>query len=344
MAFGVAGLVSVVVAVYVLARPELKATDLLLLLGSAVALNSSRTFIAGGRLFRSAEGTWALPTWGWKALRELGLLGSGLIALAIAVGVVLYPGTAVTVTASFLALALVVQGLGRVLEGIGGNIPGWLRGSSIATGAVIVVLVAATVAFEGFALLGFAIVVGVVLLVNGIETLVAGLRPTEPRQFVLLKLILFAALYGLVLINWIDLFGKNVPAYGVWLILTYMAPFGVLLVFEGWATWPIATSLGLLVSLLNDVGYFFVGNLLFGFHRPLGPWIAGQLGFRGSELVTSFDAGPVHLGIASWMMGLSIYARGVVVTAILYYWWRHPSWIVRPSAEPAAGPKGAPPS
>ena len=198
-------------------------------------------------------------------------------------------------------------------------------------------LVVVAISFEGLALVGFAILVGVILLVTGIETVVTGLHPTDPRQFVLLKLVLFSAFYGLILINWIDLYGKSVPAYGVWLILTYMAPFGVLMVFEGWQSWPLALSLGLMVSLMNDVGYYFVGNLLFGFHQNLGPWIEGQLGLLGSQVVTYFEGGSFTLAVTSWMMGLSIYARVAVVAAVLYYWWQHPGAIVAHIKPPAPG-------
>jgi len=330
------GLISVVVAVIVLANPELSVDRLLVLLAAAVALNSARTLIAGGHLFRPWGGTWSLPEWGWRAVRQLGILGIGVVALGLAVFAALDLTLALTAAVFLLAAALVAQGLGRIMEGTGRGAPTWIRGSGIATGSLIVVLVVAAVAFEGPAVLGFAILVGVILLISGIETVVAGLQPTDPRQFVLLKLLLFAAFYGLVMINWIDLFGKSVPGYGVWLVLSYMAPFGVLIVFQGWEAWPLATSLGLLVSLMNDVGYFFIGNLLFGFHEALGPWILGQLGFEGNRLVTIFEAGAFNLDVTSWMMGLSIYARAAVVAAILFYWWRHPSLIEAPVPAPSA--------
>ncbi len=332
------GLTSVVVAVIVLARPNLTVGELLILLAGAVALNSVRSLLAGGRWAIFGRGGFTLPGLGRIAYRDLGLLGIGLLSVAIALGVVFFPNTTTAVAVFLLAIALVAQGLARITEGVGRSVTGWIRGSSIATGAIVVILVVGAVAFEGFALLGFAILVGVILLVNGIDTVVVGLRPTDPRQFVLLKLILFAAFYGLVMINWIDLFGKEVPGYGVWLVLSYMAPFGVLLVFQGWEAWPLATSLGLLVSLMNDVGYFFVGNLLFGFHENLLPWIAGQLGFKGGQVVTYFEGGDFTITVTSWMMGLSIYARALVVAAILVYWWRHPTGIVARSAETPGSP------
>jgi hypothetical protein len=331
------GLFAVALAVIVLAHPWLVSIDELLLLAmTVVALNSSRILIAGGRLLKARDGTWRFTRWGRTAYREIGAVGVVFVALGIAVGVVLYSGAAFTLAILLLATVLVMQGVARIIAGTGRNVPKLFQGSNIATGVVIVALALAAIAFVGFALLGLAIVLGVVLLISGTETVVAGLRPTDPRQFVLLKLIFFSAFYGLVMINWIDLFGKSVPGYGIWLILSYMAPFGVLIVFLGWEAWPLATSLGLLVSLMNDVGYYFVGNLLFGFHQELGPWIIGQLGFDGPRIVTVFEGGAFALPITSWMMGVSIYARAVVVAGILSYWWRHPTGLENTLAAGAA--------
>jgi hypothetical protein len=77
----------------------------------------------------------------------------------------------------------------------------------------------------------------------------------------------------------------------------------------------------------------------------LGPWIAGQLGFHGGQIVTVFEGGRFSLNVTSWMMGLSIYVRAAVVGLILTYWWRHPGEIVARSALPVPGSRaeGAPP-
>jgi hypothetical protein len=165
----------------------------------------------------------------------------------------------------------------------------------------------------------------VVVLINWIEGIVTGLRPTDRRQITLLKLILFSAFYGSVLVNWIDLYATTAPAYHIWLVLTYMAPFGVLIVFQGFKDWQLAVSLGLLVSLTNDVGYYFVGDLLFGFHVQLIPWLAGQLGFEGGKLLFGFQGGAFNIPVTSALMGLSIYARMAVVATVLYHWWKHPT-------------------
>jgi len=322
------GLFSVVFAVIVLATLETTLRGLLLLLGETVVLVSAQTLLAGGRAISENWLKLGIPRFRWRALGAWGLAALGVLGFALTAFAVLDPNLAATATTFVLATVLALLGFGRILQAARVSAPTWLRGSLLSTGALILLCVVIAVSFEGLALVGFAILAGVILLVTGIETIVTGLHPTDPRQFVLLKLLLFSAFYGLILINWIDLFGKSVPAYGVWLILTYMAPFAVLMVFEGWRSWPLAASLGLLVSLMNDVGYYFIGNLLFGFHQNLGPWIAGQLGLLGNQVVTYFEAGAFTLTVTSWMMGLSIYVRIAVVGVILYYWWNHPGEIV----------------
>jgi uncharacterized membrane protein HdeD (DUF308 family) len=227
-----------------------------------------------------------------------------------------------------LAGGVVFLSIGRISRAYGPETPSWLRISSAGTGVIAILLVLVAITYPAIGLPTLAILLAVSMLINSVQSVVGGLRPTDPRQIVLLKLVLFSLFYGLVMINWIDLFGKSVPGYGIWLILTYFSPFVVLIIYEGISEWPLALSLGLLVSLANDVGYYFVGNLLFGFHQDLGPWIEGQLGLRGTELVTIFQAGAASINVDSWQMGLSIYLRAIVVSAGLYYWWKHPSRIV----------------
>lgn len=159
------------------------------------------------------------------------------------------------------------------------------------------------------------------------ERVVALIKPlgrTHKKHLVIIKLVLFSVVYGFVNINWIDLFATSAPYYHIWLILAYFAPFGVLIVFQGLKDWQLALSLALLVSLINDLGYFFTGDLLFGFRVQLIPWLAGQLGFMGSKVLFTFQGGLLTFPVPSVLMGLSIYGRIAVVSGILYHWWRFP--------------------
>lgn len=322
------GLASVVVAIVVLANPLLSLRTLIILLAAALTFDVIRLLLSEGmrsilldRVERGLQSTLRL-------LRQFGPIGVGLVTIGLVIAVLVSPQFPELTLLYLLAIGVVFLSFDRMLRAVTGEAPVWLRSATAGTGVLALLLVGLAVAVPSVGLATFAILVAVSLLLSGVQSVVAGLHPTDPRQVVLLKLILFSLFYGLVLINWIDLFGKSVPAYGVWLILTYFAPFWILLVYEGYSEWPLAISLGLLVSLANDVGYFFVGNLLFGFHQDLATWISGQLGFGGTSLVTVFQAGSVSIPIDSWLMGLSIYVRGVVVAAGLYYWWLHPTRIV----------------
>ncbi|MDG6989813.1 MAG: DUF308 domain-containing protein [Nitrososphaerota archaeon] len=307
------GLASVVVSVVVLANLDYQIGELVILVAMALLFSSFRMMVLGG--FRR----------GVAMLEALGLIGGGAVTALALLVVILFPGLSFDTLVFLFAIALAVQGIGRLAHSAHREHHILLRGSALVTGALALALAVAAVLVTNIASLTLVPLIGVVVLLSGIEMIVSGLRPTDYRQIVLLKLILFSAVYGLVLINWVDLYGTSAPAYHVWLILTYMAPFGVLIVFQGLKDWQLAVSLGLLVSLMNDVGYFFVGDLLFGFHRALVPWIEGQLGFMGTQVLFYFQGGAFTIPVTSVLMGFTIYARIVVVSAVLYHWWKHPS-------------------
>jgi uncharacterized membrane protein HdeD (DUF308 family) len=307
------GLASLGIAVAILANLAYQTNQLVLLLSVALLFTAIRMIATGGTRKRL------------MSIEGIGLAGGGLLALVLVASALLFPSTSLQTLVYVLAISLVIQGFGRILHSTGRGHPRWLRGSALATGLVTVVLAGVALVVPGLAILTLVPLLAVVVLFNGLESTVSGLRPTDPRQVLLLKLVLFSAFYGLVLINWIDLFATTAPAYHIWLVLTYMAPFGVVLVFQGFKDWQLALSLGLLVSLTNDVGYYFVGDLLFGFKIPLVPWLEGQLGFLGNQLLFNFQGGVFTIPVTSTVMGLSIYARMTVVVAILYDWWRHPS-------------------
>jgi len=311
------GLLTVAISVVVIANPGFGAQHLVFLLALALVFSAVR-MIATGSVRRSLMG-----------FVGLGLAGGGVLALIIVVAVVIVPGLSLQTLVLLLAVSLTIQGLGRMLHSAGRGPPRWLRGSFLATGVVMVLLAAVVEFVQGAALLTLVELLAVTVLVSGVETVVSGLRPANPRQLTLLKLILFAAFYGLVLVNWIDLYGSQAPGYNIWVISTMMAPFGVVLVFQGFKDWQLALSLGLLVSLMNDLGYYFTGDLLFNFHVSLLPWLANQLGFRGNLVLFIFQGGLFSFPVTSILMGASIYARAAVVAVVLYHWWSAPTRIAR---------------
>ena len=330
----VTGLVAAGISIVVLANPFLPIDSLIVLLAVTLAFDGLRLIVSGG----IHRGWWRVISddlgSGWRWVRRLGRIGIGVIAVLLTIAVIVSPQLRQVTLLYLVATGVLLLSVDRLGHYFGRETPAWLRGASLGTGLLAILLVGLALVIPSLGLATFAILVALALLFGGIQDVVAALRPTDPRQIVLLRLVLFALFYGLVLINWIDLFGKTVPAYGIWLILTYFAPFAVILVYQGYTEWPLALSLGLLVSLANDVGYYFVGNLLFGFHQNLVTWTSGQLGLEGTRTVTIFEAGAFSIHVDSWMMGLSIYVRALIVTAGLYYWWKHPARIVASTALP----------
>ncbi len=307
------GLASVTISIIILANLNYQFAQLVLLLSVSLILNAARMTATGG-VWRTLD-----------RLQSLGLVGGGLLAGVVAVAVLLLPGLSLETLVYLFAIVLTIQGLGRISRYFVRGPPFWLRTSTLAVGVATVSMAVIAVFIPGIAALALVPMIATILLVNGVEMVVWGLSPTDPRQVTLLKLILFSAFYGLILINWLDLYGTTAPAYHVWLIMTYMAPFGVLIVFQGLKDWQVAVSLGLLVSLMNDLGYYFIGDLLFGFHRALLPWLEGQLGFLGAKVLFDFQGGVFQLPVTSILMGLTVYVRIAVVTIVLYDWWKHPA-------------------
>jgi hypothetical protein len=133
------------------------------------------------------------------------------------------------------------------------------------------------------------------------------------------KLFAYSILYGLFSVNYIDLAmsGSNVPGYHLWLLVSYFAPFVPLLLFFGLQDWELVASLGLTASLMNDLFYYPVGMLMFQRSVNLGDWYSQQLGLKGlSYAGFMFDVGSLRIPVMSWMMGLTIYLRIVIIVAL----------------------------
>lgn len=291
--------------------------NLILILSFALIFSAVRMIATGGikKSLVSIEG--------------LGLAGGGLLALATVVAVLVVPGLSLQTLVLLLAVSLTIQGLGRILHSWGKESPRWLRSSALATGVGMVLLATAVEFVKGIASVTLVELLALTVLVSGAEAVVAGLGPDQ-RQMTLLKLVVFALFYGIVFVNWIDLFNGGayiyvVPGYHIWVIIAYLIPFGVLLLVQGQKNWELALALGLIASLGNDLGYFVVGDAYFGFQVNLLDWYAHQFGLYGNTTLFVFNGGFFSFGVPSWLMGAAIYARIGVVLLSLRHWW-HKEW------------------
>jgi hypothetical protein len=138
------------------------------------------------------------------------------------------------------------------------------------------------------------------------------------RKGVVSKLMTYSVIYGLILINYIDI-GLSAYAFHVWLIAMYFAPFVVFSILHP-EDWKLAVSLGFLSSLMNDVFYgpvkYLVGKPI-DLHNYYTLWLIPL-----NEPLFCLDFGFFHIRVFSWMMALSIYSRMILIYLLIRKWWR----------------------
>lgn len=139
---------------------------------------------------------------------------------------------------------------------------------------------------------------------------------------ILLMLTSYSIFYGVFIINLIDLELPVRGWYHIFLTIMYFCPSILLLALLGLKNWDLALAIGLLISLMNDLFYGPIGNLLSVTNYNLLWWYSWQLGLYGMDQRWIFQGGPLHFGVTSLVMGLSIYVRLIAVCILLLEWWR----------------------
>ena len=128
----------------------------------------------------------------------------------------------------------------------------------------------------------------------------------------------FAVIYGLVFINYIDLASSGlVYGYHLWLVLMYFLPF-VGFSMLSLKNWKLTIGLGLIASLMNDLFYHFMQYLVglpTNLSRSYNLWLIPQ-----NALLFHMNLGFADISVMSWMMALSIYLRIAVVSGLLWNW------------------------
>lgn len=144
------------------------------------------------------------------------------------------------------------------------------------------------------------------------------------KKELLIKLLLYSAIYGFFHVNYIDLLAASLdfPAYHLWIICLYFAPFIPLLFVYDFKNWEIVLSVGFLASLMNDLGYYPAGMLLFGRTYDLLAFYKFQLGFEGLKVGWYANFGFVKIPVSSLLMAFTIYVRVLFTFVLVVYWWR----------------------
>ncbi len=137
--------------------------------GTLVLLLSIGLFFVGIRSI-SLLGYGSLP----NSLRILSAI-SGIISLILAALVALFPGYGELTLLILVSFGLMVYGFGRIfIAYMFETTVAWIRGMMVGVGVLDVILSVLVIVLPGFALLTFAVVLAVVLLVSGAEMIVSG--------------------------------------------------------------------------------------------------------------------------------------------------------------------------
>ncbi len=158
----VTGLLSVVFGVLVFVFPDWGVSTLVILLSLGLIFAGFRSI--------SVVGFGSLPT----GLRVVSVI-AGILSLIFALMVLIFPGFAVLTLLTLVSVGLITYGFGRIYVAYTlKNAAGWLRGMMVAVGVVDIILSVLVFVLPGLALLTLAVILAVVLIVNGVEMIASG--------------------------------------------------------------------------------------------------------------------------------------------------------------------------
>lgn len=140
----------------------------------------------------------------------------------------------------------------------------------------------------------------------------------NPLNSKLILLFLFSIIYGLLVINYVDLLVNPsiMKGYHLWLQSMYLIPYIPLVIAGGVKLILLCVTLAIITSLMNDLFYAPVGILLLNRKYDLVDWYLFQLGFKGSEVRWFMDYGVIEVPVSSLELGISIYLR-IIITFLL---------------------------
>lgn len=109
-----------------------------------------------------------------KGLRVVSVI-AGIISLILALMVLLFVGYGVLTLLIFVSYGLIVYGFSRIFLGYTlKKTASWFRGLMVAVGVLDIILSVVVLALPGLALLTLAVILALVMLVSGAESIVSG--------------------------------------------------------------------------------------------------------------------------------------------------------------------------
>jgi uncharacterized membrane protein HdeD (DUF308 family) len=160
------GLIAVILSIYIIAYPA-RATVSILYIFSIVLLVIGIGQVLSGIFI--------------KRKSRLASIALGIIVIILAITLLAYPVGTTVIAVILLAIALLFVGIERIVHGVGNKERrGWARAFSIGVGVIAIAVSIAIMVSPVFGARLVGVIVGVALLIIGIEMIIAGI--TGKRQ------------------------------------------------------------------------------------------------------------------------------------------------------------------
>ena len=159
------GVLAIVLAIYAIVYPGITLVTLVMILAIVFLIVGIERVISG--IIGASKSRWAS-------------VGLGILVIILASIALAYPVSTTVVLFFFLGLALLFDGIARIIHGFADKTQrGWVRGFYIGVGVLAVIFGGMIIVspFFGAVLAGF--IMGIILLIIGIEMIAAGIGGRE---------------------------------------------------------------------------------------------------------------------------------------------------------------------
>jgi len=161
------GALAIILAIYAIALPAVTLVTLVTILAIIFIIVGIEMVLSG--IFVPSRSRW-------------GSVGLGILVIILASIALAFPVGTTVALFLFLGLALLFYGIARIIHGFGDKTRrGWSRGFSIAVGILAVVFGGLIIASPFFGAVLAGLIIGAILLIIGIEMIIAGIAGRETR-------------------------------------------------------------------------------------------------------------------------------------------------------------------
>ncbi len=162
------GLIAIILSIVVLTYQELAILTLIFILSIALLIIGIARVLGGIFANYLSDGLQAIN------------VGTGILALVLAIVAILYPQLATQVLIYLLSFALLISGIARiVVSGFANLLPCWLRGLLVVVGLLAIVLSVVVFISPALGFLTLVWLLSIGFLLSGITRIISGITGTR---------------------------------------------------------------------------------------------------------------------------------------------------------------------